>query len=888
MLWQVRLNTDRPSLRREDVFLSLQFESEAGEKFTSNSVPADSIREVYEKIYQGMDRHYRDKLSIFKNRFAPLLEDLFHPFFPNPVSLGKGFSQIFNESNHELIFIVSEPKWLWFPLELFYFNQQFLGLRHCVIRQSIPIHELATRGVLPPAANQDIWAVAGDADAGEGLWAEKDQLIFSARRIGEHLSNACENKFTRPASESWVAKMLPSNGHIYFIGHSRPGQSGVEPGFFLLNQWHSPKELFSQENFQPSILFLNSCHSAHIPPKNNEGSLSFPELIIRKKIPLFIGHTNRLVPEIATVVADHFFENFYSEKKSLSESWREALGANNSIQLKDGSTSLLGFQFYAPHPRTRLLESSDQASMHRLELPKISQGKKFKQPEKAGNKNFSTVSLVIIFTLILVNLVAFILIYSNSTEKPVINQIQTLPISKSGEPVIKNGIRHYTLPWLINGDFKLEDYTEGSEAVIHVFEQDVKIASSGELLIPPGHRLLFYPKARLVVHGKLSALGTEDKPVIFNSINPEAKWSGIFIGPETKDGLSPQTSFEYCVFKNGNGVPLNYKPVQPDLGENWFEHDTIEIPPFGRDYLTAQSNRRGGAVLVWRCQPIFINCVFENNQAWMGGALYFRNVASKALVYDCQFRNNQSEQVGGSIFMIKAQVEISDCLFEKNRTGNAGGAITVFRDSALELFKTDLDHNQSGISGGALYFYTGQVRDFDQPFLTHRLSECQFTFNQAGRDGGALSVDGMIGNLEMSELKFSDNSLHGERDTMEGGALFIDPETDLESEMNLRMKSIRLIRNVIFWNEEYASQNQGIQFCRGSAAYFGRLANIQLKLSNWIANENVSFSSEQPIEYDSDLSDENQKQINALLNNPNNIKNNRKEKRIKAKTILTN
>ena len=151
------------------------------------------------------------------------------------------------------------------------------------------------------------------------------------------------------------------------------------------------------------------------------------------------------------------------------------------------------------------------------------------------------------------------------------------------------------------------------------------------------------------------------------------------------------------------------------------------------------------------------NCLFENNTSRSNGVIYldelgtgsivnssFRNnvitssggtisldSAYSATVEDCLFENNSAIR-GGAIYVptydgqSQSNVTITNCTFSKNIASEYGGAIYA-KNSLLKISNSNFNDNVAGNNGGAVCTYSGETR----------ISNCSFDENSAGY-GGAL------------------------------------------------------------------------------------------------------------------------------------------------------
>ena len=219
---------------------------------------------------------------------------------------------------------------------------------------------------------------------------------------------------------------------------------------------------------------------------------------------------------------------------------------------------------------------------------------------------------------------------------------------------------------------------------------------------------------------------------------------------------------------------------------------------------TMTGQRNGGAIYInSKCNPEFISCSFEKNEAFFGGAIYVDSSSTHLKLSDCTFKNNKVLVDGGAIFC-KGEITISDSEFDSNHAKHAsfdmssyGGAI---RGKKLITIKTSsFNKNIAENYGGAIYG--------DNEII---IKDSSFTNNQAKVDGGAVYCDGKT---TISNSKFKDNKATGETAKRSfGGAV--------------RSNGLTIIKNSAFKNNKAHNQ--------GGALYVD--AEISITSSNFTGN----------------------------------------------------
>ena len=164
---------------------------------------------------------------------------------------------------------------------------------------------------------------------------------------------------------------------------------------------------------------------------------------------------------------------------------------------------------------------------------------------------------------------------------------------------------------------------------------------------------------------------------------------------------------------------------------------SIHISP--RIVLSGPSDNVGGGMLNYQCAPIVRNCIFRNNTAGKGGAVYNmvardfgppRRRPDPAPTFEnCRFENNTSHGRGGAVANdLRTHPTFVRCQFIGNSTGGKGGA--VYNDFGCSpTFTNCLFVGNAAFGGGAIANDGGS-----SPLINC----CTFWGNRAEDLGGAL------------------------------------------------------------------------------------------------------------------------------------------------------
>ena len=110
----------------------------------------------------------------------------------------------------------------------------------------------------------------------------------------------------------------------------------------------------------------------------------------------------------------------------------------------------------------------------------------------------------------------------------------------------------------------------------------------------------------------------------------------------------------------------------------------------------------GGGLIAHLSSPIFRNCVFQNNYADRGGAVYYAGVSGPRF-QNCSFIGNRAAS-GAAIYLVNSSLvpRFSDCVIRDNVATSRGGAFFVYH-FPFALERCAIYNNTAEIEGGAMY-----------------------------------------------------------------------------------------------------------------------------------------------------------------------------------------
>lgn len=169
-----------------------------------------------------------------------------------------------------------------------------------------------------------------------------------------------------------------------------------------------------------------------------------------------------------------------------------------------------------------------------------------------------------------------------------------------------------------------------------------------------------------------------------------------------------------------------------------------------------------GAAIYTLSHSVFdvVNCVFRNNRALVGGAVYSHH--SDVGLIDCVFEDNYATYMGGALALDhESWNTVSGCTFRRNGAGDYGGAVWGYLLSTPEFVDTEFVANTAGRGGGGLYFLG----------TTPSFTNCAIAGNAAPRGGG---IGGWSYTADLTACTVSGNAA-----TEAGGGIWAEERSSL-------------------------------------------------------------------------------------------------------------
>ena len=173
------------------------------------------------------------------------------------------------------------------------------------------------------------------------------------------------------------------------------------------------------------------------------------------------------------------------------------------------------------------------------------------------------------------------------------------------------------------------------------------------------------------------------------------------------------------------------------------------------------SNQYGGSVAVIFKATVLNNVYNNTTNRRHGGTLHNSALVFKAAT----FVDNRANHDGGAVYLYGSSATVSDCDFRQNMADRMGGAIASNASSSVTLSSSNFTYNSAGGGGGVVYAQQNSNAVIDS---------CTINHNSAHGDGGVVHAE-YDGTIAVNNSTFLNNSATGC-----GGVLFIWKKSSLK------------------------------------------------------------------------------------------------------------
>lgn len=208
------------------------------------------------------------------------------------------------------------------------------------------------------------------------------------------------------------------------------------------------------------------------------------------------------------------------------------------------------------------------------------------------------------------------------------------------------------------------------------------IIPAGETLsIEPGCEIRFQGHYKLIVLGRLLAIGSEDEKIHFT--------------------VNDTTGFGNPSYYIGGWHGIRFEETSAVNDSSFIIHCQLDYGKTGGSSNNEDSH--GGAIYIWNFSKLRIsNCIIKNNKAYYGGGIYCKE--SNPVVSQNLISNNYAKSGGGLLSALSSPQIISN-IFLSNYTEWGSGAINwydYYEDNELILINNLIAQNITEGSGGGI------------------------------------------------------------------------------------------------------------------------------------------------------------------------------------------
>lgn len=284
----------------------------------------------------------------------------------------------------------------------------------------------------------------------------------------------------------------------------------------------------------------------------------------------------------------------------------------------------------------------------------------------------------------------------------------------------------------VSGNVQGQWTTEGSPYNVIA---NVTIQNNQSLTIDPGVRVYFEAGTKMIINGRLEAIGTEMDSIRFTPRPGNASFGGLrFLDPDENTRLS------FCVISEGAAL-RGEQPLDSIGGCALIMNGSIILE--NSRISGGRANNLGAGIAILGGSHIIRNCnIVENDAAIRGGGVAVIENASLDFQNNLVQGNLATLGGGGMFIGSRGNISLLNSQFISNNTARSeenpgvGGAIDVRNNAQPTITKCYFFEN-IGTAGGAIY-----IRDAETaPTITY----CDFIANSArlvDQVGGAVYIRG--------------------------------------------------------------------------------------------------------------------------------------------------
>jgi uncharacterized repeat protein (TIGR01451 family) len=277
-----------------------------------------------------------------------------------------------------------------------------------------------------------------------------------------------------------------------------------------------------------------------------------------------------------------------------------------------------------------------------------------------------------------------------------------------------------------------------------------------------------------------------------------------------------------AIYNMGNLTVLNciFTNNTARVGGAIYSRGAVDVTGYNRSYLTV------------------LNSTFNNNTAQLGGAIY-SHYGNTLTVTNSKFMNNTATKHGGAIFNLNGAEgsginRVDNCEFTGNTATNRSGAI-YNNNGIFTVNNCTFTNNTATTYGGAIYHSMGNFTVTDSTFTNNTATDggcisnwsnltvnnSTFTNNTAYVDGGAIS--NKRNHEDTNTINITNSKFTGNTAANCGGAIYINATGTITNcnFLNNTAKTYNLGGGGAIYNNCSSLTVTGCTFQNNRASYWG-------------------------------------------------------------------
>lgn len=232
----------------------------------------------------------------------------------------------------------------------------------------------------------------------------------------------------------------------------------------------------------------------------------------------------------------------------------------------------------------------------------------------------------------------------------------------------------------------------------YLIQGSIMVANGATLTIEPGVTINFQGTYKMLILGKIIAIGSSNDSIIFTASNTSTGWRGIRF--DNTVITNDSSKFHFCRFQYGKATGAS-----PDNNGGALYFNNFSKAIISNCHISnCAANSGGGAIYCSGSSPKIINNLINNNTSvvfdnYIGGAGIYCTASSNPIISNNRIINNTASN-GGGIYCYNSSPTISNNTISYNvASGSSGGGI-LCNNSSPSITNNIITYNTGSPSGG--------------------------------------------------------------------------------------------------------------------------------------------------------------------------------------------